>query len=302
MLTCGNGSTSSSGSACSLTERRTTALRTAIGIAILTGGFGAGVLAERRFDIAQTVVERLYSDDAACDQPLTPREEVDLAEVSLDGAMIALAFGQSNAANTGETRHDSVSGVFDFCGGHLYHAGDPLVGTTGDGGSVWTRLGDRLIESGAYPAVVFAPIAKSSTGIAEWAPGGGLHHRIVDAIAALRASGLEPTHLLWHQGEKDAGALDTPRVEYEAHLLAIAASIRALGVSAPLYVSVATRRAGTRGDPEIAAAQRSVVNGRDILAGPDTDQLGYGQRYDGTHFSTEGLDRAAALWFEALTR
>jgi hypothetical protein len=37
-----------------------------------------------------------------------------------------------------------------------------------------------------------------------------------------------------------------------------------------------------------------------IFAGPDTDLLGYAYRYDGCHFSTEGLEAYADAWLTAI--
>jgi hypothetical protein len=37
-----------------------------------------------------------------------------------------------------------------------------------------------------------------------------------------------------------------------------------------------------------------------VHAGPNLDALGFAERYDGCHFSTEGLERAADLWLDAL--
>ena len=37
-----------------------------------------------------------------------------------------------------------------------------------------------------------------------------------------------------------------------------------------------------------------------VLAGPDLDTLGFADRYDGCHFSTEGRERAADLRLAAL--
>lgn len=79
------------------------------------------------------------------------------------------------------------------------------------------------------------------------------------------------------------------------------APIRRLGVDAPIYVARATRCAKAGPSAEIRGAQGGLVDPPSrILAGPDTDALGLAERYDGCHFSSEGLDRAAALWLEAL--
>jgi hypothetical protein len=37
-----------------------------------------------------------------------------------------------------------------------------------------------------------------------------------------------------------------------------------------------------------------------ILPGPDTDSIGFAERYDGCHFSTEGMEHAARLWLDAI--
>jgi hypothetical protein len=229
------------------------------------------------------------------------RTEVDIGSIPREGLMVALTFGQSNAANNGETPLDSGPGVFNFYDGKLYRARDPLLGATGRGGSPWTRLGDRLIESGRYRAVVFAPIAVGQTLIRQWVPGGEWHHRIVDTIRDLERAELKISHLLWHQGESDAKQ-HTSGVEYSDHFASMLESIRLEGVDAPIYVSVATWTRGTHSVGEIADAQRSLVDHRKILSGPDTDAMGFCGRFDGTHFSTDGLVQVADLWMNALTR
>ena len=46
-----------------------------------------------------------------------------------------------------------------------------------------------------------------------------------------------------------------------------------------------------RGSDAIRSAQSALVNPpAGILPGPDTDALGFADRYDGCHFSTEGLE------------
>ena len=53
-------------------------------------------------------------------------------------------------------------------------------------------------------------------------------------------------------------------------------------------------------DSTIRAAQAAVVNGTDVLAGPDLDTITTGERQDGTHFDTYGADSASTLWKNAL--
>jgi Carbohydrate esterase, sialic acid-specific acetylesterase len=224
-----------------------------------------------------------------------------LAATAKPRIMVALVFGQSNAANFGESRHTSDMHVFAFHEGRWYQpATDPLPGANGEGGSVWTRLGDRLITQKVYAGVVFVPVAIGGTEIARWAPGGDLHPLLLKTIDDATKSGLKFTHLLWHQGESDA-VLGTSRADYEARFLAMLASIRAHGVAAPVFVAVATRCGQYPPNWSIELAQRELVNpDLGIYAGPNTDWLGPEYRHDGCHLSNQGLDLHADMWVNLL--
>src|SRR5262245_23394246 len=86
------------------------------------------------------------------------RIEVPLSMLSSRRVMVALVFGQSNSANFGATRKTAKEKVYNFHRGKLYVARDPLLGAGGDGGSVWIRLGDKIIAGHLYDAVVFVPL------------------------------------------------------------------------------------------------------------------------------------------------
>jgi hypothetical protein len=214
--------------------------------------------------------------------------------------MVALVFGQSNAANFGESPHRSVSGVYNLYNGYLYYARDPLRGANGEGGSVWTRLGDQLITAKIYDTVIFVPAAVGGTEIARWAPDGDLHPLIIKAIESAQKRGLKITHLLWHQGESDA-YLHTSKKNYQAHFMAMLADIRSHGVDAPIFVSIATHCGQYPVNSEIQTAQADLVNpSLGIFAGPNTDSLGDNERIEGCHFSNDGLEKHAELWVQQL--
>ncbi len=230
-----------------------------------------------------------------------PRATVPRSTLPAGRTMVALVFGQSNAANSGQRRGHGGPGVYNFYAGKLHEAQDPLLGATGEGGSVWTRLGPKLLEDGPYDAVVFAPVAVGGTAIREWTVGGKLHPRLLETVAELKRADLTPTHLLWHQGEADNRA-GTGADDYQEMFLAMLGSLRDRGVRAPAYVSVATLCGSARPNETLRAAQRGLVNAAlNIRAGPDTDALNTGYRSDGCHFSAYGLERYAELWLAALS-
>ncbi len=214
--------------------------------------------------------------------------------------MVALVFGQSNAANFGETRHKSRIGVYYFFRGRYGRAADPLPGANGQGGSVWTRLGDQIIAAKLFSQVIFVPAAIGATEIARWAPGGLLHEDLLRNVRETLQAGYRFTHLLWHQGESDA-VLGINPADYELRFRGMIAAIRALGVNAPVFIAQATRCANSPPSPDIRWAQHDLVDpSKGIFAGPDTDTIDTTWRYDGCHFSDKGLDRHAAMWLEVI--
>ncbi len=268
------------------------------------GGFLCGLLAlegQARYD-AWTLrsVESVASTSA---EFVATREVVPFATLR-EGrkVMVAVVFGQSNASNVGETKRRSHARVLNFFEGQLFRAEDPLLGGDDVRGSVWTRLGDLLIEGKHFDEVVFIPIAVSGSAITRWQPGGDIHPVLMKRLEDARTNGLTITHLLWHQGETDAER-HTAKKHYQQSFNAMLSSIRREGVMAPIYVSVATRCGRQRPDPIVQGAQIELVDPKQgVYAGPNTDTLGFEYRFDGCHFADAGLDAAAQLWLQALTR
>jgi hypothetical protein len=224
---------------------------------------------------------------------------------------VFLVMGQSNAANHGDGSHAAKERVysFDFLRLQAYRAVDPLPGASGSGGSVWTRLGDRLIAEGVYRQVLFVPIAFGGTFVTDWIPGGAMHARTQLALSRLRSAlssrFLNFSAVLWQQGEAEANHTQMPASEYQRLFHEIAADLRENGVFAPVFVARSTLCDG--GDhphnnhEAIRSAQvglASTIGG--ILMGPDTDTIGTEDRFDGCHLSQNGLQRCADLWFETI--
>ncbi len=208
---------------------------------------------------------------------------------------VIFAFGQSNAGNyLGERRSAAHPGVLNFFRGRCYAAADPMLGASGSRGSVWPLVGDALMASGKFDAVVFVTVAVGGSDARSWQIGGA-NVRFTDALEQVGRR-YRVTHFLWHQGESDWGYMPD---QYAASLRQIIGAALKASPGARFWVSVATvcRNAPDRA---IQAAQKSMVDGRRVLLGPDTDQLGPGERYDGCHLSASGQEKAAALWARAV--
>ncbi|AOW10774.1 sialate O-acetylesterase [Flavobacterium gilvum] len=231
---------------------------------------------------------------------------VNMANLQQDGkTMIALTFGQSNAANHGQnpyTPHNAA--VYNYYKGKLYAAKDPLFGATGNKGSVWPRLGDMLIDKGLYTKVIFIPIAVGGSEIACWTSG-GCSKKLEETLQMLESQHIQLTHIFWHQGETD-NLKNTSEALYKEQLAMILQTLRKTQ-SADLYISIASYHPGATTKPlgvdnVIRKAQQSFINeNKAVLQGPDTDTLIHAiHRYDGVHFSDFGMNAFAELWLKAI--
>lgn len=181
----------------------------------------------------------------------TPVECID-REANARGTMVLLIFGQSQAANSPpsvqkveDTRFFPTHNVINFnvYDGRCYFARDRLLGATAIGGSIWSRLGESLIESGMAERVVLAPIAVGAATVADWAPAdsarpsGNLNRKLLVALRRLFDQKIPPTHILWVQGGLTAGK---SRPTTATHSGGIVRQIRSLNVSAPIHVALDT--------------------------------------------------------------
>jgi hypothetical protein len=240
--------------------------------------------------------------------PALPERRVDASVANPRGTAVILAFGQSNAANEGEGAYEPRQNVhvFNMFDMNFYRAADPLPGASGFGGSMWGRLGDRLIEAGKYKSVLFVPIAFGGTYIKDWAPGGQCYRRLRFALTRLERAGTDVDALCWHQGEADANHTKLSADEYKRYFLKMVRGIRIVGVRAPIYIAIASLCENAahphQNREQIRLAQKELVSLPDrLMAGPDTDRFDGEHRRDGCHFSKSGLDLAARAWFDSLT-
>lgn len=216
-------------------------------------------------------------------------------------ATVIFAFGQSNAANSGENRYTPMGNVLMAYEGACYKASDPLPGATGTGGSVWTRLADILIKEYGHETIVLQSVAVGGTSIDIWQHGGNGYPSLVTGLGELREIGLEPSSVLFHHGEADAFKMD-PK-EYRSKLSDIISVVRRIAGPAQIFVSTATVcGAHQTPDQKLKQAVASLIGQRNgVFHGPDTDQLTEANhRYDQCHFSGHGLDAAAAMWAKAI--
>ena len=176
----------------------------------------------------------------------------------------------------------------------------------------------KLTINGVSVENYFSPeddIARGGSSILNWGPEGDLHPLLLATLDDLRARGMSPTHVLFHQGEADC-AIGLPAEAYKTVLDATIEGIRSrTGEGCDIFVSRASLfmdpGCGDRRDPRcykacpavIAAQTETADPARRIFSGPNTDLLvPWFDRNDGYHFTAQAADRFAAAWMPLLAR
>ena len=213
-------------------------------VALCISAFGIGLYAgvKRTWPVPQLkgLVAKLTEQATGKDQfgrLLSYPGKIEIACPSQDQmTAVLLLIGQSNAANYQGQRHQSGDDrVINFSAGHCYRAASPLLGADGELGETWTLLGTKLIRSGLYRTVILIPAAVGGSAIHRWADGGDLNTMMVAVIQAAKIR-YTITGVLLNQGAADF-ILHTPEDQYRSDLDSLINTIRAQGVSAPIFIT-----------------------------------------------------------------
>jgi hypothetical protein len=219
---------------------------------------------------------------------------------------VFLIIGQSNAANSGGQRFPVRSGrVAAYFDGTCELAASPLLGSSGVAGEPWSATGDNLVTGGSFDDVVIIPAAVGGSRLSEWIGEGQLHSMLKSTVEDAQKH-YRITHVLWHQGEGDFSSR-TSEDAYISGFNSLARDLHAWGVTAPIYVSIASRCGdGETWSPDnpISRAQRRLAgSGEGFAAGVDSDSLLDAlDRFDGCHMAGSGLTKVINAWTEILRR
>ena len=154
-------------------------------------------------------------------------------------------------------------------------------------------------------SLAYSGSAYSGNTVEQWARGGHLNAVLVDALGKIKADGYAITHVLWDQGELDY-SLGTSERAYRERFLSMIDTLRGKGVTAPVYLSIASKCVEPgNGDPRRHSADNPVVRAQlalsggegNIKRGVNTDALLNGlDRYDDCHIGGSGAEKVAQDW------
>ena len=214
--------------------------------------------------------------------------------------MVAFVFGQSNSANHGSEKFRATStAVANFWNGKYVAAEDPLLGASGEGGSPWTLMANRLIEAGAFDSVILITAGVGAASVQEWTTGGRLNGMLEKRLAETKDAGLTVTHFLWHQGESDNSPSRT--AAYDAAMQPIIALTKRTFPQSKFFVAQATICGeAASSSVELLKVQRDLTRLPGVYAGTNTDEIGFADRSDSCHLNGRGLEKHAAGWAAAI--
>lgn len=235
------------------------------------------------------------------------RKEISDVEtiVNSERVMVFMAFGQSNSANYGLGRYSVRNEVYNYYSGKMYAAQEPLLGPDGKGTSVWTRVADMAIDGGLYDSAIIVPCGIGKTSVSCWASG-ECADVVNEILENLERDGIELTHIFWCQGETD-NVDDTTATEYGDELGKVIDHFRNRGIDAPFFVALTSFFPFNNDNPlgisqEVLQGQLHVLDSANrVVKGPNVDALNLAYyRYDGVHFSENGLDKLAMDWYQVI--
>lgn len=212
--------------------------------------------------------------------------------------MHLLVLGQSNVANHGKRLSHCDWGQY-FHQGKKRRLVDPILGGSGKGGSVWTRLSPLLKQSGLTDEFIVSVLAQGGTSVSDWSSGGKCFEPFEkDHIPALKSGPTPVTHIIYHQGERDT-LLETSRQDYIEAFKPLHKLLRKSFPDVPIFICTASYRFGICSD-DVREAQKEISETFEgCVFAVDTDELGEAYRYDNTHFNDLGLNTFADALFKA---
>lgn len=272
----------------------------AAGIVLLHSPLREGIEGVARYTKARMYDYSLF-DDSDLVTDVSEREPVPLEKLADGNTLYVLVMGQSNAANEVESPlpAEDLENVFIEYNGTLYPAEDPMLGGTGDRGSIWSRFARMALDTGRWRYVVLSVIAEGGSPLVYWLPGGPIRNRLVERLSAIQQLPIRPDYVFWFHGETDA-LNSLPRLLYKHDFLDLVGTLRTFGIENQVLVSQ-TSLCRRFGSATVRVAQQELARQVPrVSMGPDTDAVGLPFRRDGCHFTDEGGDVVAGLWMDAM--
>ena len=244
--------------------------------------------------------KRIFVPEKSIDrnnQNLSSLKEIDAENIYMP--KIFLTYGQSNSANHGQIGYEVTKDIFMFYGGKIYEYKDPTIGATGNSGSVWGRVGDKLVEQGLSESIIFASSGVGGSSIKKLTYGKNFDF-FISQVKSLQNKFHRIDGILFHQGESNH-FLNKGSKNYKKDFESFLINLRKY-TKAPIYLSQASI-CDSRTDPKLINIQNELIKKHKLLLrGPNSDLINSPKDRlpDNCHFSEEGYELLSDLWVESI--
>ena len=207
-----------------------------------------------------------------------------------ESSYVIIGFGQSNSANSAGHRFKTKKNILNFFNGKCYKAEDPMLGTTGNAGSVWIPLAERLDIHGK--TIVLATFGVGSSAVSHWLDNNYLLPFYKKNIKKLNSIYPFPNAAVWIQGEAD---VETPTENFQKELEAWINIVTHDLPKTNIYITGTSYCKG-KSNIKILDVQRKIAESYNATYVGSTDTLSQSiYRYDDCHFSKNGILELANL-------
>lgn len=244
--------------------------------------------AANRSNLTQSYIPKgLHSDLSGRFEIPCPAEE---------DAIILVGFGQSNSANAQGQRYESnTNKIINFYNGRCYPAVDPMLGSTGNRGSIWIPVAKKLQTD---KSIVIMAFGVGGTSISEWLDQNKLSLFYQANKNSLKTIYNNPDYIIWIQGESDKNT--SPPV-YKEQLSIWLNSVMQDFQTATILITGTTYCHGV-GNDKIVTIQEEVAKDLNAIYIGSTDKFNeLSDRYDNCHFSAQGVNKVSDMIAESIT-
>ncbi len=226
-----------------------------------------------------------------------------------NSSKIYLVYGQSNTANSGQKGYVNSENVNMLLNGKSFLYEEPALGATGTEGSVWGRVGDKLIlKSKEINRVYFALAGWGGKTIYDLNTSPYIDFYIEQLKSTLKTFG-KIDGILFQQGEANHPKNDifintnnNGLKKYDYYLKLLLNKTREY-TDAPFWIAKTSACAEREVNKNLVYIQNNFIeNNSNVFHGPNTDFLILSKFRldDGCHFSSIGLDAYSDAWVKAI--
>jgi len=214
-----------------------------------------------------------------------------------DKTGIYVTYGQSHVTNSAEFGYKSSSNVYQFFLNETYIYQEPLFGVDGFGGSVWGRVGDKLVESNMHSKVIFINCGFGGAKIEDLNKGPHFNYLISNLNDALAKYG-RIDGILFHQGPANNPLL----VDYVSEFEIFLDNLNKLDINVDIFLAQSSKCSRESNEDLITAQNKIIQKYQNVYRGPNSDSIKQKKYFksDNCHFSSEGLDLLSSLWVESI--